>query len=156
MKEVYCPFVSFKQLIKRGVLKVDYMRGATCWSSNSLYNICRCSIIVSRSCIRHFIICFVSSIFNVFFASWLEALTLGLMGVVLYFSTSALWYVITILLVLLMAREVFQVNNQGEIHKGLTPGLRFTKCCTKIWSPFNFMFWRYIVNSPLLGLPPFT
>ena len=48
-------------------------------------------------------------IFNDFIASWLETLTLGLMGVVLYFATSALWYVITVLLVLLMAREAFQV-----------------------------------------------
>ena len=49
-------------------------------------------------------------IFNVFFATWLETLTLGLMVSVLYFSTSVLWLVITILLVLLMAREIFQVK----------------------------------------------
>ena len=49
-------------------------------------------------------------IFNVFFATWLETLTLGLMLVVLLFSTSALWLVITLLLVLLMARELFQMS----------------------------------------------
>jgi preprotein translocase subunit SecY len=49
-------------------------------------------------------------LFNVFFASWLETLTLALMGVVLYFSTSSLWYVITLLLVLLVSRETFQVQ----------------------------------------------
>lgn len=44
------------------------------------------------------------------FTGWLELLTMGMIGVLLYFRTQALWLVLTVLLVLLMLRELFQMS----------------------------------------------
>jgi len=47
---------------------------------------------------------------KVIFVSWLEVLTLTLMGIVTYYSVGSLWYVITVLVGLLALRELFQMS----------------------------------------------
>jgi hypothetical protein len=47
---------------------------------------------------------------KVVFISWLEMMTLALMGIVIYYSVGSLWYVITVLIGLLVLRELFQMS----------------------------------------------
>ena len=47
---------------------------------------------------------------KVVFLSWLETMTLVLMGIVIYYSVGSLWYVITALIGLLGLRELFQMS----------------------------------------------
>uniref|UniRef100_A0A0K2VB98 Transient receptor potential cation channel protein painlesslike [Acyrthosiphon pisum] n=1 Tax=Lepeophtheirus salmonis TaxID=72036 RepID=A0A0K2VB98_LEPSM len=53
---------------------------------------------------------FGSSVLRLILGSWLEAVTLCIIFIVLYFRTAALWSVLTGLIVLLILRELFQLG----------------------------------------------
>ena len=46
----------------------------------------------------------------IFISSWLDWAVIAMMAIILIFNTAALWTILTILLIMFMCREVFQMT----------------------------------------------